>query len=73
MNAELIIPETVGTLNLKIARLQQQLQVLRQQQLMSDAYPARKAELARECLELQLALRQLKQRQQEFLQRPLAA
>jgi hypothetical protein len=73
MNAELIIPETVGTLNLKIARLQQQLQVLRQQQLMSDAYPARKAELTREYLELQWALRQLKQRRQEFLQRPLAA
>jgi hypothetical protein len=73
MNEELIIPETVGTLNLKIARLQQQLEVLRQQHLMSDAYPTRKAELTRELLQLQLALRQLKQRQQEFLQRPLAA
>jgi hypothetical protein len=56
---ETSMPETLGTLNLKIARLEQRLAVLKQQERMSSAYPARKAELIREYLRLQSELCQL--------------
>lgn len=50
------MPETLGTLNLKIARLEQGLKVLEQQQAMSRAYPDCQARLARQyaCLQSQL-------------------
>lgn len=51
--------ETSGTLNLKIARLEQRLAVLRQQERLSHTYPARKAELVREYLQLQSELGRL--------------
>lgn len=65
--------ETVGTLNLKIARLERRLQVLKQRQLLSIAYPAHKAELTREYLWLQSTLGQLSQYRQELSQKLLAA
>ena len=48
--------ETLGTLNLKIARLEQWLKVLEQQQAMSQAYPDCQARLTQQhaCLQLQL-------------------
>lgn len=70
---EIPMPETLGTLNLKIARLEQYVAVLRQQQQMSSTYPAHEAQLTLELLRMQLLLHQLVQRRQEFLQTPLAA
>jgi len=67
------MPETLGTLDLKIARLEQHLKILKQQQRLSSAYPAHKAQLTLEYLRLQVVLGQLLQRRQEFLQTPLAA
>lgn len=67
------MPETLGTLNLKIARLEQYLAVLKQQRHMSSTYPAHAAQLTLEYLRLQSLLRHLVQRRQEFLQTPLAA
>lgn len=65
--------ETLGMLDLKIARLEQYLKILKQQQRLSSAYPAHKAQLTLEYLRLQAVLGQLLQRRQEFLQTPLAA
>ena len=49
------------------------LKILKQQQRLSSAYPAHKAQLTLEYLRLQDVLGQLLQRRQEFLQTPLAA
>ncbi len=65
--------ETLGTLNLKIARLEQYLNILKQQEQMSSAYPAHKTQLTLEYLRMQSLLQQLVQRRQKFLQTPLAA
>ncbi len=59
--------ETLGTLNLKIAQLEQRLVVLRQQERMSSTYPARKAELVREYLRLQSELGRLTERRQNLI------
>jgi len=67
------MPETLGTLDLKIARLEQYLKILKQQQRLSSAYPTHEAQLTLEYLRLQAVLDQLLQRRQEFLQTPLAA
>lgn len=61
------MPETIGMLELKIARLEQRLAVIRQQQRLSQAYPDHKAILLREDRHLQAVLSQLNQRRQEFL------
>ena len=63
---EMSMTETLGMLNLKIARLERRLAVLKQQERMSSAYPTRKAELIREYLRLQSMLFQLTQRRQEL-------
>ncbi|HXV98114.1 MAG TPA: hypothetical protein VEC93_06790 [Anaerolineae bacterium] len=67
------MPETLGTLNLKIARLEQHLAVLKQQQHLSSAYPDHKTQLSREYFRQEVRLRQLIRRRQEFLPAPLAA
>ena len=67
------MPETLGTLNLKIARLEQHLAVLKQQQRLSSPYPDHKAQLSQEYFRQEVRLRQLTRRRQEFLQTPLAA
>ena len=59
--------ETVGTLNLKIARLEGYLKVLKQQLDLSDNYPTFKAHLAQKDLQLRLKLRQLIQDRQKLL------
>lgn len=53
------LPETVGPLNLKLARLEHDLKVLEQQQAMSNTYPTCQASLAQEYVRLQLQLGQL--------------
>jgi hypothetical protein len=67
------MPETVGMLNLKIARLERRLKVLAQQQAMSSAYPAHQDHLAQEYVRLQLQTDQLRRRCQEILQLSSAA
>jgi len=59
--------ETVGTLNLKIARLEGYLKVLQQQLDLSDNYPTCKTRLAQKDLQLRLQLRQLIQDRQKLL------
>jgi hypothetical protein len=60
--------ETIGTLNLKIARLEQHLKVLKQQQFLSHTYPDYKANLVRKAQELQTQLKQLVKSRDELLQ-----
>lgn len=64
---EMSMLETLGTLNLKIARLEQQLAVLKQQERLSAPYPTRKAELVREYLRLQSELGRLTERRQRLV------
>lgn len=61
------VQETVGTLNLKIARLNYRLRVLQQDQAMSCPYPAYQANLIQEYLQLQLQLHQLIHYRHEIL------
>ena len=65
--------ETLGTLELKIARLERYLAILKQQQSLSRPYPDHEAQLAVEYLQLQSLLEQLIQRRQKYLLAPLAA
>ena len=61
------MPETVGTLNLKIARLMQRLKVLEEQQAMSKTYPQHLRKLIQEGLAVQFQLHQLIQYRAELL------
>lgn len=61
------LPETVGTLNLKIARLEDYLRLLEQQRAMSQPYPTHQANLARQYSEVWWQLQALTQRRQELL------
>ncbi|MBN1994648.1 MAG: hypothetical protein JW953_18255 [Anaerolineae bacterium] len=63
------MPETIGTLNLKIARLTSQLQVLEQQQRLSSLYPDHQSKLIREDLKVRFQLQQLLTCRAEILQR----
>lgn len=58
--------ETVGTLALKIARLQQQLHVLQQQQQLGKPYPQFQADLLRRQLLVEHQLGQLVQNKEEL-------
>lgn len=58
--------ETVGTLNLKIAQLEQRLQLLKQQQQLSRVYPTHYAKLVREGDQVRRQLQQLRQRRQSL-------
>lgn len=62
------VPETLGTLNLKIARLEQGLKVLEQQQAMSKAYPDCQTKLAQQYACLQSQLQRLLQHRRHLLQ-----
>ena len=66
------MPETVGTLNLKIDRLKQRLHVIEQQQRLSQAYPAHKCKLIQESMQLQFQLNQLMQYREEYFQQVIA-
>jgi len=60
--------ETVGTLNLKIARLQQRLTVLEQQQKLSRAYPRHFLNLVREGVKVRSQLFHLMLYRDELLE-----
>ena len=68
----LTMTETIGTLNLKIARLQQHLRVLDQQQQLSQPYPEHRLGLIRESFKLRAELSALLQ-QREGLIRQVTA
>ena len=59
--------ETIGTLNLKITRLERRLHVLEQQQLLSDPYPDHKVRLAQKSCQMQSELDYLKEYRQMLL------
>jgi hypothetical protein len=61
--------ETVGTLNLKIARLKSRLRLLEQQRVLSIAYPEHEIDLIEKGLKVQFQLQQLIQYRQELLRR----
>ena len=61
-----MMQETVGTLTLKITRLQQQLQVLQRQQHLGKAYPEIEAKLAHRQLMVEHQLRELMQNKEEL-------
>lgn len=60
--------ETIGTLNLKIARLERRLQLLNQQQLLSHPYPDHKVRLAQESYQVRFQLDCLKRYREKLLQ-----
>ena len=59
--------ETIGTLSLKITRLEHRLQLLNQQQLLSHPYPDHKVRLAQESCQVRFQLDRLKQYRQKLL------
>jgi hypothetical protein len=63
------MPETIGTLNLKIVRLESRLKLLEQQQVLSSAYPNHQINLIREISKVRFQLQQLIQYREELLQR----
>lgn len=60
--------ETLGMLDLKIAKLENQLHLLIKQQALSRAYPAHLADLSQRGAQTRAQLRQLIQRRAELLQ-----
>ena len=62
--------ETLGTINLKIARLEQRLQVVKHQQDLSQPYPYHKNQLIQQARQLQFQLQQLTQYRELFSQQP---
>lgn len=58
--------ETIGLLDLKIARLRRRLEVLQQEITLSDPYPQHKADLFEKDLKLRLELYRLFQKRQEM-------
>jgi hypothetical protein len=63
------MPETIGTLNLKIARLESRLKLLAQRQMLSSAYPNYQINLVREMSNVRFQLHQLIQYREQLLQR----
>ncbi len=60
--------ETVGTLNLKIAKLEQQIQILKQRLNLSSVYPEHRASLSRQREQVELFLDQLIQYRDNVVQ-----
>ena len=65
--------ETIGTLNLKIARLQQHLRVLDEQQRLSQPYPQHRRGLIQEGFKLRAELSALLQQRDELIQQVTAS
>ena len=59
--------ETVGTLNLKIARLEQKLQLLQQQRRLSRPYPDHLARLTLQDFQTRSQLQKLLETRTQFL------
>jgi hypothetical protein len=59
--------ETIGTLNLKIARLKMRLSLLEQQQALSGPYPYHQSQLIQEGAQVRFQLHQLRQYREELL------
>lgn len=67
------MPETLGLIDLKIARLNHRLRILEQQLVLSDPYPHHQVMLNFEYSQTRLELSRLVRRRQEFLQQAVAA
>jgi hypothetical protein len=67
---EISMSETLGTLNLKIARLEQQLWVLQQRQFLSTPYPNHRDNLIKESWRVEAALGELVKYRQQLAQIP---
>lgn len=65
--------ETLGLLDLKIARLNHRLRILEQQLILSHPYPHHQVMLNFEYSRTRLQLERLVQQRQEFLQQAVAA
>ena len=65
--------ETLGLIDLKIARLNHRLRILEQQLILSGPYPHHQLNLNREYSQTRLELKRLKRQRQEFLQQAVAA
>lgn len=63
--------ETLGTVDLKIARLERRLKVLEQQLSMSRPYPRHQLTLRLEYSRTRLQLNYFNRKRREFLQQPL--
>lgn len=67
------MPETLGLIELKIARLNHRLRILEQQLTLSGPYPHHQMLLNFEYSQTRLELERLVQRRQGFLQQAVAA
>lgn len=67
------MPETLGLIDLKIARLNRRLRVLEQQLILSGPYPQHKLNLNLEYSQTRLELNYLVRRRRVFLQQAVAA
>lgn len=65
---EIPMNETLGTVNLKIARLERQLWTLHQRQLLSRPYPHHRADLLQEYRRTEATLCDLLKLRQQFRQ-----
>ena len=65
-NSDLNI-ETIGTLNLKITRLERHLQLLNHQQVLSHPYPDHKVRLAQRACQVQYQLERLNHYREKLL------
>ncbi len=61
--------ETIGTLDLKIARLERQIADLKQREQLSGPYPTHRALLNNQYLRAQMTLHQLAQYRRELIKR----
>ena len=66
------MPETIGTLNLKIARLKKRLNLLEQQQLLSRPYPYLQYKLMQQDKAVRFQLDQLLQYREVFSGRSMS-
>jgi hypothetical protein len=66
----MMVMETIGTLNLKIARLQQHLTVLASRQRLSEPYPEHQQRLRQEARQTQAQLDAFMEMQQALIAAP---
>jgi hypothetical protein len=67
------MPETLGTIELRMARLERRLRVLQQQYTLSSPYPGHQARIYQEYTQTKFELNQLAQQRQRFLRPSVAA
>lgn len=66
MRNQILNSETIGTLNLKIVQLERYLNVLKEQQYLSQPYPDYQARITLETQTVQSRLNQLKKQREQI-------